>query len=587
MKIMKYGVSIILLVVLCNFYTNIDDERKAIDITKSVVDKIMRESVFDFKSVLQKEVVDMQIIDFEGEFGKEKGVYYAASNVVSDRDTILEFGLSYSGGIKIWLSDKMIISAINDNAANMKEIAYGLFVYDKKVKLELHKGNNKLLIKLVAGEYKPIIYLREYPDEIEAPLTSGFQNINADIQNEKKKWLIIGSLPYNKDFETSLDYSYPPENSFEDYYKYNNEIYSWDIQKDNLLRELVIKESNSYKRESYLEWHYANGITLLSILEVADKTNEKTYKNFVQKFCDFTLENYDYFKYQYEELNALRGTNHKIFRKTMLDDTSGPALPFVQLYLDEKNEDYKSIVFKMADYLENEQPRLADGTLCRPEPVEMTVWADDLFMSVPYLVRMAKITGDNKYYDDAALQVIKFNERLFDKSTDLYKHGWFQKENEKSVVYWGRANGWIIWAVTEALMYLPKDHPSYKEILSIYKKHVEGLIKQQSSTGMWHQVLDKHDSFKETSCSAMFTMAILRGVKYGWLNDTYKEYALKAWSDIKNNIKDDGTVIDICRGTGIGFDLEFYYNRKRFDNDPRGLGAVLQAALEVSEIENN
>ena len=134
-------------------------------------------------------------------------------------------------------------------------------------------------------------------------------------------------------------------------------------------------------------------------------------------------------------------------------------------------------------------------------------------------------------------------------------------------------------------MSLPKEMPEYNKILANYKKHVDGLIKQQSDSGMWHQVLDKHDSFKETSCSAMFTMGILRGVKYGWLDDSYKDFALKAWNDIKKNIKDDGTVIDICRGTGIGYDLEFYYNRKRFDNDPRGLGAVLQAALSVSEVE--
>ena len=584
MKVLKYAIPIILLVTFSNFYLKNGDGRKAIDVARSVADKIIRESVFGFETVVQKEAVNMQIIDFEREFGKT-GVYYAVTNIQSEKDTTLLFGLSYSGGIKLWLNDKVVLTEVNDNAAEMHEIAYGIFKYDEKIELDLDKGDNKFLIKLVSGKHKPVIYLREIPEEAEVPLTAEFKNIKADIKIEDKKWLITGAFPFEKDFENSVKKSYPPEKAIKDYYKYNSEIYSWNLQKDNLLRELVIKESNSYKRESYLEWHYANGLTLFSILDVTDKTKDNSYKEFVEKFCDFTIANYDYFKYQYYELNALRGTNHRIFRKTMLDDTSGPALPFLQLYVEDKTESYKSIVFDMADYLENEQVRLKDGTLCRPEPVEMTVWADDLMMSVPFLLRMAKITGDKKYYDDAAFQVVRFNELLFDESIGLYKHGWFQKKNAKSIAYWGRANGWIIWATTEALMSLPKEMPEYNKILANYKKHVDGLIKQQSDSGMWHQVLDKHDSFKETSCSAMFTMGILRGVKYGWLDDSYKDFALKAWNDIKKNIKDDGTVIDICRGTGIGYDLEFYYNRKRFDNDPRGLGAVLQAALSVSEVE--
>lgn len=585
MKCIKYVLPLIMFFLFNNFYANGGDNRKAIDVAKSIVEKTIRESAFEFKTVIQEEAVGVQIIDFENEFGIEKGVYFAASNLISKKDTTLYFGLSYSGGIKIWLNGELIINEINYSGSEFKEIAYGLFDFQKIFEIKIKEGENRVLIKLVSGENKPVVYLREIPEEAESPLSVGFANIYKSINQQNKKWLLLGAFPFESNFENSINKIYLPEESFREYYNYNGEIFSWNIQKDNLLRELVVDPSNSYNRESYVEWNYANGATMFGILSVAEKTKEKSYKDFVKRFCDFTLAEYDYFKYQYNELHALRGINHRIFRKSMLDDASGPALPFVQLLLEDKNENYKSIVYEMADYVENEQVRLPDGTLCRPEPVEMTLWADDLFMSVPFLLRMAQITGERKYYDDAALQSLKFYELLFDENIGLYKHGWFQKKNEKSVAYWGRANGWIVWANSELLMHLPKEHQSYKKILSNYKKHIKGLLKQQSESGMWHQVLDKHDSFKETSCTAMYIMGILRGVKNGWLDKSYKQNALKAWNELKKNIKDDGTVIDICRGTGIGYDLQFYYDRKRFDNDPRGLGAVLNAALEISEIE--
>jgi len=585
MNYLKNVLPIIILFVFNNTYANGGDDRKAIDIAKSIVEKTIRESAFEFKNVVQEEAVGVQIIDFEHEFGKEKGVYFAASNLISEEDTTLQFGLSYSGGIKIWLNGELIINEINNDVSQIKEIAYGLFDFKKTFETKVKKGENKLLIKVVSSDYPSVVFLREIPEEGESPLTAVFSNTLNNINKQNKKWLLTGVFPFDNNFKNSFDKTYPPEESFKEYYNFNGQIFLWNIQKDNLLRELVVNPSNSYNRESYVEWNYANGATMFGILSVAEKTKEKSYKDFVKKFCDFTLSEYDYFKYQYYELHALRGINHRIFRKSMLDDASGPALPFVQLLLEDKNENYKSIVYEMADYVENEQVRLPDGTLCRPEPIAMTVWADDLFMSVPFLLRMAKITGEQKYYNDAAHQSLKFYELLFDENIGLYKHGWFQKRNEKSVAYWGRANGWIVWANSELLMHLPKEHQSYKKILSNYKKHIKGLLKQQSETGMWHQVLDKHDSFKETSCSAMYIMGILRGVNNGWIDKSYKQNALKAWEDLKKNIKDDGTVIDICRGTGIGYDLQFYYDRKRFDNDPRGLGAVLNAALEISEVE--
>jgi rhamnogalacturonyl hydrolase YesR len=186
-----------------------------------------------------------------------------------------------------------------------------------------------------------------------------------------------------------------------------------------------------------------------------------------------------------------------------------------------------------------------------------------------------------KYSGDAARQILLFYKRLFDQDAGLCHHGWFNLTREPSVAFWGRANGWMVWAVAEALLHLPVDHQDYPGVLDIFQNHIQGLGRYQDDSGMWHQVLDHPESFEETSCTAMFVLAMARGVRNGWIDRDYRDRALRGWEALKSRIDDDGTVHGICRGTGIGYDLDFYFSRQTFDHDPRGLGAVLVAGTEI------
>jgi rhamnogalacturonyl hydrolase YesR len=142
----------------------------------------------------------------------------------------------------------------------------------------------------------------------------------------------------------------------------------------------------------------------------------------------------------------------------------------------------------------------------------------------------------------------------------------------------------MIWAMSEALLHLPSDHPSRAKLRKIFREHVTSLAKYQNAGGLWPQVLDQPESYEETSCSAMFVLAMARGVRNGWIDKQYKENALRGWQAIEKKIEADGTVHGICRGTGIGEDLAFYFNRATFDHDPRGLGAVITAGIEVAKL---
>jgi rhamnogalacturonyl hydrolase YesR len=550
-----------------------------IEIAKLVADKVINESDFSFNLENQQLVQQIQLIDFEQNLAYNQGsVGYAYSYIYSPQDTTIIFGLSAASVTSLWVNGKLIGELNGATPAQPYEESYNRFVFQKTFRIPLNKGDNPVLIKTSAGNDEWVFFLRPTTAKNDPEDSISFRLTPLKMGETPTTWLAIG--PFNADYNTALG----PEKSFHSHYTYNEKIYHWFYPKQNTLMTLNIPADNSYTRDSYLDWHYANGATMWSILAISSHSRDNKYTDFVKKYCDFVTDHYYYFKWQYEQLHAFRGSYHRMFRRSMLDDTGAPALPMIELYLQNQDVKYKAIIEIMSNYVANEQVRLKDGTLCRPEPQRWTVWADDLFMSIPMLLRMAKITGEERYTADCITQIKQFYRLLFNTDNGLCYHGWFSRDNTTSVAFWGRANGWMIWALSEALLHIPTDHSEYNVILEIYKKHMAGLIAHQGKSGMWHQVLDHPESFEETSCTAMYILAMARGLKNGWLAQSTKPKLINAWHALIKNIGKDGTVYDICRGTGIGFDLDFYFKRQRFDHDPRGLGAIITAALEVEEL---
>jgi rhamnogalacturonyl hydrolase YesR len=118
----------------------------------------------------------------------------------------------------------------------------------------------------------------------------------------------------------------------------------------------------------------------------------------------------------------------------------------------------------------------------------------------------------------------------------------------------------------------------------LFRRHVRGIAALQDSTGLWHQVLDQPDSYLETSCSAMFCYAMAKGIHRGWLGPEYARHCVRAWGGVATRVRPDGLVEGICRGTEVGFDLEYYRTRPTPLNDPRGLGAILLAGSEMQRL---
>ena len=271
-----------------------------------------------------------------------------------------------------------------------------------------------------------------------------------------------------------------------------------------------------------------------------------------------------------------------------LDDSGSICAAMIKAHRAGIGGDLRPLIDNYMNWISAKQYRLPDGTLARNYPMPNALWLDDLYMSVPALAQMGKLTGDRKYYDDAVKQILQFSERMFVKEKGLYMHGWIAGMNVHPAFLWARANGWAIMAMTELLEVLPGDHPGRAAVLDLYRAHVRGLANCQGGDGLWHQLLDRNDSYLETSASAMFAYCIARGINRGWIDPlAYGPMASLAWNAVAKKVTDKGQVEGTCVGTGMGFDPTFYYYRPASALAAHGYGPVLLAGAEMINLRKS
>lgn len=344
------------------------------------------------------------------------------------------------------------------------------------------------------------------------------------------------------------------------------------------------KDGINVIRSPYRNWYYWNGVLNIAMIKLSKQINDNRYKDFARQNYKYIFDNYGSLK-ELTDSGRLRGLEQH-WEMGLLDHCGAMTAGLLEVYKLDERKEYREFIDKVADYIMNKEKRLEDGTLSRNFPHEHTIWLDDLYMSVPFLARMGQITGEQKYFDFAAKQVKQFTKYLYNDHTGLYFHCYYGDLERAGVAHWGRANGWSIMAQADLLEFLPKGHPDREELLRIFRQQVLGFSHYQSETGLWHQVLNREDSYLETSCTAMFTYAVAKAVNEGWMDPRYQDIAFHGWKGIETMINEKGQVENICIGTGTSTSMVHYYKRPVQLNDIHGLGAVLMAGVEVMKMRS-
>ena len=336
-------------------------------------------------------------------------------------------------------------------------------------------------------------------------------------------------------------------------------------------------KQGGFRLTSY-EW----GVTYSGALAAYEATGDKAYLDYVTTRHQLLADMAPFFQKVYAKNKAIDVNVRRVIDPHALDDAGAVCCSMIKATLMKENASLRPLIDHYADHIMNKEYRLADGTFARIRPQHNTLWLDDMFMGIPTVAYMGKLTGDPAYYDEAARQVLQFAQRMWVSEKGLFRHGWVEAMDPHPAFHWGRANGWAILTMCEVLDVLPQEHPQRAEIMALLKAHAAGLARLQHHDGFWHQLLDRSDTYLESSATAIYTYCLAHAVNQGWLDaKVYGPVAQLAWHAVASCVNDKGQVEQVCVGTGMGFDPAFYAYRPCHVMAAHGYGPVLWAGAEM------
>lgn len=348
----------------------------------------------------------------------------------------------------------------------------------------------------------------------------------------------------------------------------------------------ILANPQQFRTTSY-EW----GVTYSACLDAAKASGDKKYAAYVEQNFKAIADAFPGAMKDLKKGKTLDTAIRKVVDPHALDDAGAICAAMIKAELDaRKNPKTRAtqvintapVIENYSQYIMTKEFRLADGTFARKRPHKNTVWLDDMFMAIPAIAYMGAYTNDSKYFDEAAKQIMLFKDKMWVKEKKLFRHGWVEAMNPHPAFHWGRANGWAILTMCEVLDILPENHPQRGAILDLLRQHIEGLVALQGKDGFWHQLLDRNDSYEESSCTAIYTYCIAHAINQGWISAlAYGPAVQLAWHAVEASIDAQGRFMNTCVGTGMGFDPAFYMYRPVSTAAAHGYGPAIWAGAEM------
>jgi unsaturated rhamnogalacturonyl hydrolase len=335
--------------------------------------------------------------------------------------------------------------------------------------------------------------------------------------------------------------------------------------------EVVKSTMARYSPSSLGGWGYTRGLYLYGQYLVYKRTGTKAYFDYIKSWVDRFVDGSGNISNSFNNLDSMR---------------SMQLLPI--LHRETGQDRYK----KAADKLRNRfpsYPRTSDGGMYHATSKVGQLWADGVYMAQPFIADYAKAYNQAYGFDEATKNMVTYFTHLKADNGLLWhaydadgSESWSSGTGHHSKFHWGRAIGWFGMASIDILEVLPADHPRRQDLIDIIKHLATGFTRYQDpATGRWWQLVDKgttSGNWLETSCSAMYTFMLDRGVERGYLDPSHQAVASKGYQGVlaKLSLGSDGrtNLRDICEGTNVG-DQNYYFKRAKNTNDFHGLGAFL------------
>ena len=327
--------------------------------------------------------------------------------------------------------------------------------------------------------------------------------------------------------------------------------------------------------EKYRYWEWTQGVGLFGLWKLFSRERE----NSREQEGNVTAENYLATIKAYYDRQILIGF------PALNINTATPYLTMSFLAEYTGEEKYLEPCKIAAEEIMEKFPRTAEGGFQHKTSDCLNgqeLWDDTLYMTVLFLANMGRILKNQKMVQEAQYQFLLHEKYLCDRVSGLWYHGWtFKEKNHFAGAFWGRGNCWITMAIPEFLSIVPEDGAVRRMLIQSLRQQVESLAKYQSENGMWHTLVDDKTSYVEASATCGFAYGILKAVKDGLIDSSYRKIAERAASAILGCISGEGVVNQVSYGTPMGRGDKNFYKEIPLKSMPYGQALAM---LFLSEL---
>lgn len=353
---------------------------------------------------------------------------------------------------------------------------------------------------------------------------------------------------------------------------------------------MTIWKDSLYSPGKPARWTYDQGVILKGIEGLWYRTGDPKYFNYMQKSMDFFVNDKG-------EIRTYKLSDYNI-------DNVLCGRILISLYNVTGKEKYFKAATTLREQLKT-QPRTNEGGFWHKKIYPYQMWLDGLYMGEPFYAEYSATFNEPGNFDDIANQFIWMEKHARDPKTGLLYHGWDESKQQKwanpqtglSPHFWARAMAWYGMALADVLEFFPAGHPKRDTLVNIFKRFCNAIQKvQDPKTGLWYDIINLPNgkgNYLESSASSMFVCAVAKGVRIGVLPASYLPIAKKGYEGILKQFieTDPATGLTGLKGTvtvsGLGGNpyrdgsYEYYMSEKVITNDPKGVGAFLQASNEM------
>ncbi|MCD8318586.1 MAG: glycoside hydrolase family 88 protein, partial [Paraprevotella sp.] len=178
-------------------------------------------------------------------------------------------------------------------------------------------------------------------------------------------------------------------------------------------------------------------------------------------------------------------------------------------------------------------------------------WADALYMAMPLMTKMYKLTGDRTFLDRMYENFLWSDSLMYDPDAHLYyrdaKYIYPKvKTADGGKSFWARGDGWVLAGLAKVLADMPKDYAHHDFFVRRFRELAQGVANCQRPEGYWSRsMLCEEDApGPETSGTAFFAYGLMWGVNHGLLSAAdYGTVIEKAWIYLAHTaLQTDGSI---------------------------------------------